>query len=230
MKSLFNFLLFFISIQTLVAQNTEIIKIENTGNRTKHLKPLKFDPEILGNGSNYFESIEDLQRFFDFKKGQNVAEIGAFDGQNLAGFSILTDSINYYAEDINPKFLNIKKYKNAIGKTSAYKARQTNQFYMLIGNEKQSFLPENYFDKIILMSTLHEFSYMDEMLEDISTKLKSGGKLYVLENVCLSPGHKNYTYQESISLIEKHHFIFIKKDGKDIHNSSGLYRLVFKKS
>lgn len=188
-----------------------------------------FSDKVYGNVANYFENEADLLGFFAFQKGDVVAEIGAYEGQNIGGFALLTDSITFYAQDINTKTLSRKKFDKIIRRCSKIKKPITSTFHVCIGTEKESRLPDGIFDKIILISTLHEFDLMDEMIADIYKKLKHGGRLYVLENKCLAKTHRNYTADQTIAMMKKHHLTLLKKDGKDLNNSSGLYRAVFGK-
>src|SRR4051812_37257513 len=142
-----------------------------------------FSYKTYGNIVNYFEDEKDLVTFFNFKKGDFVAEVGAANGQNIGGLSILTDSITFYAEDINAKALNQSNLDKVINKSKKYKNSSTAKFQLCIGTEKSTNLPDNSFDKIILSSTFHEFTFMDEMLTDIYKKLKPGGQLYILESL-----------------------------------------------
>jgi len=188
-----------------------------------------FSYKTLGNIANFFENENDLLTFFEFKKGDVVAEVGAGNGQNIAGLSLLTDSLMLYAQDINSKSLNKKNFDKVINRCKKYKNPTTCNFQLYIGTEKTTNLPDNFFDKIILSSTFHEFTFMNEMLSDIYKKLKSGGKLYILESQCLNKAHKNYSAEEAIALAKTNNFNLIKKDGKDLNGSSGLYRIVFMK-
>lgn len=189
----------------------------------------KFSYKIYGNVANYFENENDLLTFFDFHKGDIVAEVGAFDGKNIAGFSILTDSITFYVQDIDTIHLTQKNFDKIVKGSKKYKEPLTNKFYLCYGTETATNLPDDSFDKILLISTFHEFTFMDEMLNDIYKKLKPAGQLYILETHCFTSSHKNYTADETTTIMKKHNFTLVKKDGKDIHNSSGLYRTVFKK-
>lgn len=188
----------------------------------------EFSYKVYGSVANYFENENDLLNFFEFKKGQTVAEIGTFDGANIGGFSILTDSITFYAQDIDSINLTQKKFDKMIKHCTKYKKRLTNKFHLCIGTVKSTNLPDNTFDKILLISTIHEFTFMDEMMTDIYRKLKPSGQLYILETRCDS--HQNYqTADEMTTMMKKYNFHLVKKDGKDINNSLGLYRTVFSK-
>lgn len=187
----------------------------------------KFSSKTYGNMANYFETEQELLSFFDLHKGDMVAEVGAAEGHNIAGLALLADGLTLYAEDINAKYLNQKNLDKCVRRISRYKTQITCDIRLVLGNESASLLPENAFDKILLIATLHEFSRMHEMIADLYTKLKPGGKIYVLESVCLA--HKNYTAEQTIALMQAHKLQLVKKDGKDLHGSSGLYRAIFVK-
>lgn len=189
----------------------------------------EFSYKIFGNIANYFENEKDLLDFFEFKKGDVVAEVGAGNWQNLVGLSLLVDSITFWAQDIDAGDLHDKALIKTIGKTVRYKPVQTNIFNRQIGYEKETLLPDNSIDKIILSSAFHEFTYMDEMISDLYKKLRPGGKIYILEAKCLTNGHKNYTMKETEQIMKKHKFNLVKKDNKNIHGAMGLYRMMFMK-
>lgn len=200
------------------------------GATSHYIKPKPvFSYKVYGNVANYFENEKDLLDFFEFHKGDIVVEIGAGNGQNIGGFSILTDSMTFYAQDIDSTYLNQKTFNKVIEQSEKYKSPMTNNFHLCIGSEKSTNLPDSTFDKVILISTFHEFTFMDEMMTDIYKKLKRTGKLYILETHCLAKGHKNYTVNETTSMMEKYNFHLVKTDGNDINGSSGLYRSVFDK-
>lgn len=187
----------------------------------------KFSARVYGNVANYFENEQDLLTFFDFHKGDVIAEVGAATGKNLAGLALLADSLTFYAEDIDKKTLTQKNLDAAVNRVRKYKNPVTSTFQLTIGTETATGLPANTFDKILLIATLHEFTHATEMMADICSKLKPGGKVYVLESICLA--HKNYSAEQTIALMQAHKLQLIKKDGKDLNGSSGLYRAIFVK-
>jgi ubiquinone/menaquinone biosynthesis C-methylase UbiE len=188
-----------------------------------------FSYRTHGNVANFFESEAEMHAFFGFKKGDHAAEIGAGSGVNMPGFNFIADSVNFYFEDIDPAALNKKKFDKQVKQCVAAKPAASNRFYRFIGTTTATLLPENTFDKIILVCTFHEFSSMEEMMRDLSGKLKPGGKLYILETHCFNKAHLNYTAEQTIEILDKNGFSLEKKDGKDRNGSSGLYRAIFKK-
>ncbi|MDP2388503.1 MAG: methyltransferase domain-containing protein [Bacteroidota bacterium] len=189
----------------------------------------EFSYKVYGNIANYFENEKDLLSFFEFKKGDVVAEIGALKGENIGGLALLTDSITFYVQDINAKTLNQKNFNKVIRKCEKYKKPLTAKFNLCIGTEKSSNLPDAAFDKIVLSATFHEFTCMDEMVTDISKKLKPTGKLYILESHCFGKTHINYRVDETTAIMKKHNFHLVKKDGKDLNGGTGLYRAIYAK-
>lgn len=189
----------------------------------------KFSYKTYGNVASFFENENDFITFFDFHKDDIIAEVGAGSGENMYGFTIVTDSITIYVQDINTNVLSQTNFDKVIKHCKKLKKPLTNKFYRCIGTEKSTNLPDNTFDKILLILTFHELNFMDEMMSDIYKKLKPTGQLYILDTHCFSKGHKNYTADETIEMMKKYNFHLVKKDGKDINNSSGLYRTVFKK-
>ena len=86
----------------------------------------------------------------------------------------------------------------------------TSDYKMIIGDERSTSLPENTFDKILIINSFHEFTFRAEMLADIKKKLKPGGVLYIdealpkrqgqLHGICNKP---MLTNEETIAVFEK---------------------------
>src|SRR4051812_4130856 len=75
-----------------------------------------FTVKEYGSLANYFDTQKDMLDFFDFHKGDVVADVGAGDAKNIGALSLLTDGITFYAEDINAKKLD----QNAIDKVAKH--------------------------------------------------------------------------------------------------------------
>ena len=99
------------------------------------------------------------------------------------------------------------------------------QFNLVIGDEKSTHLPDSSFDKIIMVSAFHEFTFMDEMIADIKSKLKTGGRVYILETKCLV--HPYYTPEETIARLARHGFTMMQRIETQRNGSQGLYILSF---
>jgi ubiquinone/menaquinone biosynthesis C-methylase UbiE len=178
-----------------------------------------------GNIANYFENADDMEAVFDFRNGEVVAEIGAGDGQNIGGIGLLIDSCTFYIQDIDAKVLNQTAWEKIKKKNEKSGMSSRHQFNLVIGDEKSTHLPDSIFDKIMMVSSFHEFTYMDEMIEDIKSKLKTGGRVYILETKCLV--HTNYTPEETIDRMKKHGFSMLQRIQTQRNGSEGLYILSF---
>jgi ubiquinone/menaquinone biosynthesis C-methylase UbiE len=87
---------------------------------------------------------------------------------------------------------------------------------MTLGNEKSTSLPGNTFDKVLIINSFHEFTFVPEMLSDIKTKLKPGGILYIDEALPKKPGQLHgicnlpmLNTKEMIALLAKNGFEYI---------------------
>lgn len=120
----------------------------------------------------------------DLHSGDIVADVGAASGYIEGAISVLVDSITFYIQDIDTNFLNQDQFTKVIDYYSNIKETpQTNRFEFVIGTEKTTELPEGLFDKIILQNTFHELKYKKDIINDIYTKLKPDGKLYITEQL-----------------------------------------------
>jgi len=92
----------------------------------------------------------------------------------------------------------------------------TSDYKMILGDERSTSLPENTFDKILIINSFHEFTFQAEMLADIKKKLKPGGILYIdealpkrqgqLHGICNKP---MLTNEETIAIFEKNGFEYL---------------------
>ena len=120
-------------------------------------------------------------------------------------------TFEFYLEDIDTSFFNQRQVGFAWHYYDSLRGRpMTSTYTMVTGTEESTRLPENTFDKIIIINSFHEFSRVDEMLADIKTKLKPGGILYIDETVPKKPGQLHgickkpmLTPEEIISILSK---------------------------
>ena len=117
---------------------------------------------------------------FDIKKGDVVADIGAASGWQEGIISIFVDSVTFYIQDIDTNYSNTEQLEKVVKYYSNLRATpQTNKFKHVVGSEQLTNLPDNKFDKIILINTYHEISSPDSIIEDINKKLKRNGKIII---------------------------------------------------
>lgn len=170
--------------------------------------------------ADMFETKEQLIDFMEIKKGDVIAEIGAAEGYNIGMLSTICDSVTFYFQDIDPKTCSEKKITSTIKYYSKRRdSKQTNNFVRVIGTTRESKLPHDKFDKILIIKSFHDFDEKDRMLNDIDTKLKAGGKLFILDGfsyaediqICLDYGpHVLTTMDIELERFEKHGFFLTK--------------------
>ncbi len=174
------------------------------------------DAEDLNFFAYMFETKSQFSDFLNIQKRDVVTEIGAGDAINIGVMSILLDSVNFVAQDIDSKTLNPKDYKKLINKYQKYRTKpQNNTFELVIGTISSSNLPDNKFDELFIVNSFHDFDKQDEMLDDIYKKLKPNGKFILLEGfsfpndtqICPDYGpHVLQTLDVNLQKFEKHGF------------------------
>jgi ubiquinone/menaquinone biosynthesis C-methylase UbiE len=177
-----------------------------------------------GHCGSFFENMAHLYKikqseidFYQFKPGQTVASIGAGCTHWEAAYAAVTDSVTFYLEDIDTTKLNEQHADFAWNYYAKLRERpMTSNYKLVFGDIKSTSLPENSFDKIIIINSFHEFTYQSEMLDDIKKKLKPGGILYIdealpkragqLHGICNLPMLNN---EEMIALFAKNGFEYL---------------------
>ncbi len=177
---------------------------------------------------SFYKSMADLLKmqqkeigFYGFRSGQTIASIGAQCCHWEAAYAATTDSITFYLEDIDSSKFKNSQVEFAWNYYATLRSRpMTSDYKMIIGDERSTSLPENTFDKILIINSFHEFTFQDEMLADIKRKLKVGGILYIdealpkrqgqLHGICNKP---MLTNEETIAIFEKNGFEYV--DGID---------------
>jgi ubiquinone/menaquinone biosynthesis C-methylase UbiE len=185
--------------------------------------------KVEGHCGYYYKTMEDFYYqkqveldFYRFIPGQTVASIGAQCGNWEATFASSTDSIQFYLEDIDTSFFNDRQVAFAWHYYDSLRGSpMTSTYTMITGTEESTLLPENTFDKIIIINSFHEFTKRDEMLADIKKKLKPGGILYIDETVPKRKGQLHgackkpmLTSEEMISILIKNGYEYV--DGLEI--------------
>jgi ubiquinone/menaquinone biosynthesis C-methylase UbiE len=102
-----------------------------------------------------------------------IADIGAGSGYHVFKMAQIVLKGAVYAVDIQPEMLQAilfneqyEKYKN---------------IELIQGDEKNVNLPENTFDKILMVDVYHEFNFPKEITMSIKKALKENGKIYLIE-------------------------------------------------
>jgi len=172
----------------------------------------------------FYKSMADLLKmqqkeigFYNFISGQTIASIGAQCSHWEAAYAATTDSVTFYLEDIDSSKFKKSQAEFAWNYYATLRGRpMTSDYKMIIGDERSTSLPENTFDKILVINSFHEFTFQAEMLADIKKKLKPGGVLYIdgalpkkqgqLHGICNKP---MLTNDETIAIFEKNGFEYL---------------------
>lgn len=177
------FALFFISSGCMTNKKLAKLYIENDSTSvysTHPSRPFKYGFPISR------EQCEDMRNgafgYYNIQKGDVVADVGAASGWLDGAFSVLTDSVTYYVQDVDTHFLSHDQLDKVVKYFSSLRSTpQTNRFHMVIGTSKKTHLPDSTFDKIIIHNTFHEFMAPWRIVQDLKSKLKPNGKIYVYD-------------------------------------------------
>jgi SAM-dependent methyltransferase len=145
----------------------------------------------------------------DLKPRQVIADIGAFDGIWDGIYSVFTDSLTFYIEDItNAGFARSDSIMDYCAKL---KGRDPHaQVIKVLGTDSSTQLPSSTFDKVICNESFHHFGKPEKMLADIRRILKPGGRLYIRDSL-----RKRRTHQQN-------HFHYTLREMKEIIKRSGF--------
>lgn len=130
--------------------------------------------------------------YFGIKSGEVVADVGAGNGW-IEGVHMLIPDMRctFYVQDIDPKVLNEKDFNYMLNHYERLNGSpKDDQYNFVLGDERNTRLPKNTFDRVILNLTYHEMTYREEMLADIKSILKPEGILVIGENMASRPGEK----------------------------------------
>lgn len=121
--------------------------------------------------------------------GEVVADVGAGNGVRMCMFAMLYDSLTLYVEDIDAECLDSIVFA---GLRKTYEAMNGGafscNFHLVLGTAHETLLPEGIFDKVMVSASYHHFSDPETMLNDIRSKLKPNGRIYLIENVVRRSG------------------------------------------
>ncbi len=157
---------------------------------------------------------------YNFQPGEKVASIGAGQGIREVVFSLMADSLTMYLQDLDPYWLEPDRL--AVAVQAIYKKAEriacTSTFVPVRGKEKETQLPNQYFDKIIVENSLHEFTYQADMIQHIRENLKPSGQLFIWEAIATNPNRKHtdcgkpmFTDETLIKLLSENGFHFVSK-------------------
>jgi SAM-dependent methyltransferase len=172
-------------------------KSDNNSNSDDSMQPT--------NGYPLLSSKEEVQehlkgRCIDtirFEPGETVADVGAGNGYIEAMLSIFHDSITFYIQDIDSTVCNQKAINEVITFYQNVKGKPIlNKFIPVTGSDNETNLPNDTFDKILMLWTYQYFKNPKAIMTDLRLKLKKDGLLYII--------NPNLDYESSIKLTSEH--------------------------
>jgi SAM-dependent methyltransferase len=120
--------------------------------------------------------------FIQLTSHDTIADIGSYNGYYPLLYSVSTDSIVFYLNDIvNTGFIYFDSIYTLCTKIRGSKI--TNEFKIVMGENDSTNLPSITFNKIILRDALHHFKSPVSMLTDIKRIIKPNGKLILFESI-----------------------------------------------
>ena len=132
-----------------------------------------------------------------FKPGETVADIGAGNGYIESMLSIFHDSLTFYIQDIDSSVCNQKNINEAVTFYQNVKGQPIlNKFIIVTGSDNETNLPNDTFDKILMLWTYQYFKNPKAIMTDLRLKLKYDGLLYII--------NPNIDYESSIQLTPEH--------------------------
>jgi hypothetical protein len=187
-------------------------------NRDERMTRIKLQ---LSNKDSVYKRVSKDLDFIQLKVHDTVADIGSYDGYHPSVYSIFSDSVVFYLNDITTTgftyFDSIQMLCTKIRGT-----KPTDQFKIQIGTESSTKLPTKLFNKVILRDALHHFRSQDSMLNDIKRIMKPGAKLILFEPL-REEGVVNHqlckgamTRKELLALMDRNGFgLTINKEGTE---------------
>lgn len=153
---------------------TVLAQTRGPGARIYHLRSANVTKDTI------YNRVKDDLAFIQFRVHDTVADVGSYDGYYPAMYSLFSDSVIFYLNDVTDEA--ITKFDSIKLLCESKQGRKfSNSFKTVLGEELSSHLPTHAFDKVILHDALHHFSHMDEMLQDMERIMKPGAKLLLYE-------------------------------------------------
>ncbi|HXH67145.1 MAG TPA: methyltransferase domain-containing protein [Candidatus Limnocylindrales bacterium] len=118
--------------------------------------------------------IQRLEKVMSWKTGQVIADVGAGEGEiGFAAATVVGESGRVYLTELDEdKVVRLRK---------AASGRKLKNVEVLAGAEKETKLPDNCCDAIILRRVYHHFTAPKEMDASLMHSLRPGGLLAVIE-------------------------------------------------
>ena len=197
-----------------------------------------------------YPMLEDLQEIRDllrdkcldtisFRKGEIIADVGAGNGYLEAMLSIFNDGLTFYIQDIDPEVCNPVAIQEVVDFYQEVNGEPfTNRFITVNGTDRDSNLPDNTFDKILMLWTYQYLKDPRTFILDLKEKLKNEGLFYVINPeqdselgkiLAIEYGWNGSTVDKQISDIIDCGFELVRIS-RNYDNDQMPYIMVFRKS
>ena len=148
--------------------------------------------EYLTRKDKLEQTLTRYQSIYSFHHNEVIASVGAGSGSKEVIYSMMADSITFYLQDINPTCLTPENLTATVSRLYEAGGRIcTAKFISVIGTERETRLPRQFFDKIIIENTLHELTHPNDLLTSVRANLKPGGYLFIEDLVAKRPGQRH---------------------------------------
>ena len=148
----------------------------------------------------------ELVKAMGLEKGHSAADIGTGVGYMLP---FLHEAVGptgkLYAEDIFPDFLAKAKHRVA--------EKGLANVTFIHGNDRDSQLPTDSVDAVLILDVYHHFDYPAEMLASVAKGLKKEGRLFIVDfykKGFRDPKHIRLDETELIAEVESHGFQLVR--------------------
>ena len=109
----------------------------------------------------------------NLKQTETIADLGAGSGYFSFRLAQLVTDVKVFAVDIQPEMLDIIDFLKEENKV--------NNIETILETTKNTNLPKNSVDTVLMVDAYHEFEYPQEIMENILSSLKSGGQVVLAE-------------------------------------------------
>lgn len=125
---------------------------------------------------------------YQFKSGEVIASLGCGGGLWEVGFAAQVAGLTFYLEEISEELINPTELSDAIEYWQKFTSQTIDStFHIQIGTETSTGLPDDFFDKVLIINALHEFSFPEKMLDEAFRILKKEGVFFIEEQLAQSP-------------------------------------------
>jgi hypothetical protein len=160
---------------------------------------------------------------YNFKEKETIASIGASSGVWEIWFASQVKGLTFYLQDIDVQNCNQEEINEGVVYFEKMGGKKnTGKFIPIIGTQFATNLPQNIFDKVLIINSFHEFYHPEIILHNLQEVLKSNGKLFIEEQLAKYTGEihegcgkRLFTESELVEILRKCGFEVIVRHFKE---------------